>query len=100
MKTTIDQIAAGQFEEETIALANECFARFEKINRRPLRYLTARADKEAMNLIRTGFPAAIAAAETNHNIPFARHIRALLGHVPRAGTFMWLSELATDGKAP
>lgn len=88
MSTTI------QFEQETMDFANACFARFRRATGRDLKYTTPRADQEALNLLRTGLPAAIDDAVKANDAALAVHFRDLLARVPRKNAFNWLNDLA------
>lgn len=92
MSTTIDQLDLDRFNEETRDFASQCFARFERANRRNL-IGAPRADAEALNLIRTGLPIAIRDAENAGNIPLAHHFRAIMERAPKKHTVDWLVDL-------
>lgn len=86
------------FERETRALANECFDRFARMhNGKDLHWDMPHNDREAANMIRSGFPIAIKDAERAGNLALAQHFRDLTEEVPRQETFQWLWWLACDG---
>ncbi len=85
------------FYTETRRFANECFYRFEYMNRRDMNWETPNADREARSLIRTGFPAAVRDAERSGNEALARHFRDLWAECPAERAYEWLNTLAIEG---
>lgn len=88
------------FVDETITLAENCFSRFYAMNQRDLTANTPHADQEALNLIRTGFPAAVKAAQRSGREMLAFHFEILLAEVPRDNAYRWLRQLASRGGDP
>lgn len=84
------------FEEESRALAQQCFARFQTMTGRTLRADTHNADFEAYCLALTGFGAAIREAGRLGNTELAFQLGKLLSHVRRDSAFAWLSTLAQE----
>jgi hypothetical protein len=64
---------------------------------RTLNSKTPNADQEARSLIRTGFPAAIRAAQLRGEEMLALHFAELMETAPKTGAYIWLNGLAIDG---
>ena len=86
------------FVDEVRGFANDQFDRFYLTTGKDLDSTTPHADQEALNLLRTGLPAAIKEAQRAGHEMLALHFTELLAEVPRENTYGWLLGLAIDGR--
>lgn len=86
------------FVDDTRELANRCLNRHYLMTGRDLQSDTPHADREALNLIRTGFRHAIREAHLSGREMLALHFEALLQEPTRQNAYVWLNGLANDGR--